>query len=89
LQIRRLVKELPSESIVLETDSPDIPPVWVAKNEHPRNEPGELPQISSVLAELRGDLIERTQHICSQNALRVLPRWNHLIASLPKDLITH
>lgn len=89
LQIRRLAKELPAESIVIETDSPDIPPVWLAKSEHPRNEPGELPQISSVLAELRGDLIEHTQHICAENALRVIPRWGHLIASLPKNSITH
>jgi TatD DNase family protein len=89
LQIRRLAKELPAESIVLETDSPDIPPVWLAKSEHPRNEPGELPQISSVLSELRGDLIEHTQRVCAENALRVIPRWSHLIASLPKDSITH
>jgi TatD DNase family protein len=89
LQIRRLAKDLPAESIVLETDAPDIPPVWLAHTEHPRNEPGELPQISSVLAEIRGDLIARTQHICSHNALRVIPRWNDLIASLPKDSTTH
>jgi len=89
LQIRRLAKDLPAESIVLETDAPDIPPVWLAHAEHPRNEPGELPQISSVLAEIRGDLIARTQHICSHNALRVIPRWNDLIASLPKDSTTH
>jgi TatD DNase family protein len=89
LQIRRLAKELPTESIVLETDSPDIPPVWLAHSEHPRNEPGELPQISSVLAEVRGDLIARTQQLCSQNALRVIPRWDHLIASLPEETIIH
>lgn len=89
LQIRRLAKDLPAESIVLETDSPDIPPVWLAHSEHPRNEPGELPQISSVLSEMRGELITRTQELCSQNALRVIPRWNDLIASLPKETTIH
>src|SRR5690606_22768424 len=30
LQIRRLAAGLPAESIVLETDAPDIPPSWLA-----------------------------------------------------------
>jgi TatD DNase family protein len=79
LQIRRLAKDLPIESIVLETDAPDIPPMWLAHAERPRNAPGELPQISSVLADIRSDLVSRTQHLCSQNALRVIPRWNQLV----------
>lgn len=79
LQIRRLAKELPFESLVLETDAPDIPPAWLSHQEHHRNEPGELPQISSVLAEIRSSLITQTQAVCSSNALRVLPRWASLI----------
>ena len=79
LQIRRLAKELPFESLVLETDAPDIPPAWLTHQEHHRNEPAELPQISSVLAEIRSSLITQTQSICSSNALRVLPRWASLI----------
>lgn len=79
LQIRRLAKELPFESLVLETDAPDIPPAWLAHQEHHRNEPAELPQISSVLAEIRSSLITQTQAVCSSNALRVLPRWASLI----------
>lgn len=79
LQIRRLAKELPFESLVLETDAPDIPPAWLAHQEHHRNEPGELPQISSVLAEIRSSLITQTQAVCSSNALRVLPRWASLV----------
>ncbi len=86
LQIRRLAKDLPLESLVLETDAPDIPPAWLAHQEHHRNEPGELPQISSVLAEIRSSLITQTQSICSSNALRVLPRWASLIKA---SQITH
>lgn len=81
LQIRRLAKELPFESLVLETDAPDIPPAWLAHQECHRNEPAELPQISSVLAEIRSSLITQTQSICSSNALRVIPRWARLLES--------
>jgi TatD DNase family protein len=62
LQIRRLAKELPLESIVLETDSPDIPPQWLYTpaaerllgSKTQKNTPIELPRIGAVLAELRG-----------------------------------
>ena len=50
-RIRALAADLPLEAIVLETDAPDIPPVWLAGG---RNAPGELPRIAAVLSELRG-----------------------------------
>ena len=53
--LRRLAVDLPLESIVLETDSPDIPPVWVG---HGRNAPSELPLIAKELATLRGVSLE-------------------------------
>ena len=82
LQIRRLAAGLPATSIVLETDAPDIPPVWLSDQEHRRNEPGELAQISSVLAELRSSLVSQTQHICTQNTLHVIPRWRALVETV-------
>ena len=82
LQIRRLAKELPADSIVLETDAPDIPPVWLSGEVVSRNVPGELPQISSELAQLRDALVSQTQHICTQNTLRVMPRWRDLVNSI-------
>lgn len=51
-KIRELAATLPLDSIVLETDSPDIPPEWLGNPG--RNEPAELPRIAQVLAELRG-----------------------------------
>lgn len=81
LQIRRLAAELPIESLVLETDAPDIPPIWLS-GDHRRNEPGELPQIASVLSELRHDLMSRLQDQCSRNALRTIPRWGSLLQEL-------
>lgn len=62
LKIRELAATLPLDSLVLETDAPDIQPEWLGG--HGRNEPAELPRIASVLAELRGlspaELSERT-----------------------------
>lgn len=50
-RLRTLAAELPLEAIVLETDSPDIPPEWIGRG---RNEPAELARIAQALAELRG-----------------------------------
>jgi len=75
-QIRRLAAELPPESIVLETDAPDIPPAWLHGQ---RNSPAELPQIAQVLAELRGWTPEETARITSQNALAAMPRLEALL----------
>jgi TatD DNase family protein len=63
--LRRLAVDLPLEAIVLETDSPDIPPVWVGRG---RNAPGELPRIAQTLAELRGLDIEAVAHATTRNA---------------------
>lgn len=49
-RIRALARELPLESIVLETDAPDIPPSWLGRD---RNTPAQLVAIASCLAELR------------------------------------
>lgn len=49
-RIRELAATLPLSSLVLETDAPDIPPVWLNRG---RNSPAELPRIASELAALR------------------------------------
>ena len=53
--LRRLAVDLPLDAIMLETDSPDIPPVWIGRG---RNAPGELPLIAKALADLRGVSVE-------------------------------
>ncbi|MDO8177652.1 MAG: TatD family hydrolase [Undibacterium sp.] len=71
LQIRRLATHLPFDSIVLETDAPDMAPSWL----HPAfNRPAELPQIGRVLAELRGLSVEQVAAQTSANAQAVMPR---------------
>lgn len=70
-KLRELATTLPLASIVLETDAPDIPPEWLGKG---RNEPGELPRIAAVLAELRGIPVESVSTATSANVLAALPR---------------
>lgn len=69
-RIRTLATELPLESLVLETDAPDIAPEWRWKQ---RNEPGELPGMVQVLAALRNVSPEKIILATGSNALRVLP----------------
>lgn len=72
LKIRELASKLPLESIVLETDSPDIPPEWVGAKG--RNTPLELSKIAQVLADLRQVNVAEVLDITSANALKTLPR---------------
>ncbi|MEW5789346.1 MAG: TatD family hydrolase [Pseudomonadota bacterium] len=67
--LRRLARELPLDAIVLETDSPDIPPAWVGKG---RNEPAQLAGIARALAELRGLPVEEVAARTTANARAVL-----------------
>jgi TatD DNase family protein len=71
LQIRRLAGTLPVDALVLETDAPDISPVWL----HPqRNSPEELPRIGAALAELRSMPVDEIARITTANAHAALPR---------------
>lgn len=80
LQIRRLAQSLPLESIVLETDAPDMAPAWL----HPgRNSPDQLPAIGALLAELRGTSIDEVRTVTGRAALAALPRLASLCAAAP------
>jgi TatD DNase family protein len=70
-RLRELAATLPLDAIVLETDAPDIPPEWLNRG---RNEPGELPRIAGVLAELRGVHVNDVVIATTENALAVLPQ---------------
>ncbi len=67
--LRKLATELPLDAIVLETDGPDIPPEWIARQ---RNEPAELPGIAKVLADLRGIGAEEVAARTTENAKKIL-----------------
>ena len=88
LQIRRLAAALPAQSIVLETDAPDIPPQWLYRNAaaarrapRSRNEPAELPRIAQTLAAAaRLERWTRRPQVTTANACAALPRLRALSA---------
>ncbi len=79
LQIRRLIQELPIDTIVTETDSPDIPPAWLRSEQERRNEPAFLPRIAHVLAEIRGVQPNSLSEAVIHNVSQALPRWGQLL----------
>ena len=87
-QLRRLAAELPLEALVLETDSPDIPPHWLYATAQQRgegraqgrNEPAELPRIAAVVAELRGMTVGALALATTANAGSALPGLQALSA---------
>jgi TatD DNase family protein len=82
LQIRRVAQDVPLSAIVMETDSPDIPPHWLYRTAderangavQERNTPAELPAIGAALAAVRGLSVAALTEATGENAFRVLPR---------------
>lgn len=80
LKLRELAATLPLESIVMETDAPDIPPHWLyttaearaAGQPQGRNSPAELPRIAQEVAQLRGISADALAQATSNNARAVL-----------------
>jgi TatD DNase family protein len=87
LQLRRLAATLPLESMVMETDAPDIQPHWIYRTQaqraagepQGRNEPGELPRIAEVVAGLRGIGIDALAEATTRNAFDALPKLESLM----------
>lgn len=75
-KLRHLASTLPAESLVLETDAPDIPPVWLGHRG--RNSPAQLPAIAAEIAALRGLEVSQLIEITGQNVQQVLPKVAHL-----------
>jgi TatD DNase family protein len=79
-QLRLLATQLPLDALVLETDSPDIPPHWLyvtaedrAKGvPQGRNTPDQVPRIAQVLADLRGIGLDQVQQATSANVKAAL-----------------
>jgi TatD DNase family protein len=70
-KLRELAATLPLDSIVLETDAPDIPPDFLERGLP--NEPKYLPRIAQTLAELRKLSLEEVARFTTENVLCVLP----------------
>jgi TatD DNase family protein len=83
LRIRQLAATLPDDSWVLETDAPDIPPQWRREpGASLRNEPGDLPAIAGVMAELRRMPLAEVAAANRRNACAALPRLAALLAAI-------
>jgi TatD DNase family protein len=88
LQLRRLAATLPLDAMVMETDAPDIQPHWIYRTQaqraagepQGRNEPGELPRIAEVVAQLRGIGVDELADGTTRNALAAMPRLESLLA---------
>lgn len=80
LQIRRLATQLPLSAVVLETDAPDIAPIWLKTPATDpaglmaRNEPASVRGIAQVVADLRQISLPRLIDATASNVHRVLPR---------------
>lgn len=68
-RIRSLGAQLPLTSLVLETDAPDMAPMWLRGQ---RNESSQLPQIAATLAMLRNISLAELCAATTANALLVL-----------------
>jgi len=70
-RLHEVVRQLPDEALVLETDAPDMTP-------HPYrgqiNQPANLMLVAQQVAALRGWSLETLREVTSRNACRILPR---------------
>jgi len=93
-QIRRVATSVPASALVLETDSPDIPPHWLYRTAaeraatspplpQARNEPAEVARIAQGLAALRGVSLAELAALTRANALAVMPRLASLRPASP------
>ena len=78
-RLRELAATLPMESIVLETDAPDIPPDFLDRGQP--NKPEYLPRIAQTLADLRGIPLEEVARVTTTNVLSVLPKLKSPVIS--------
>ncbi len=67
-RLRRIVRQIPEDYLLLETDAPDQPDSqWRGQ----RNEPSRLPVIARAVAEIRQTSPEHTAEVTTANALRL------------------
>jgi TatD DNase family protein len=67
-RLRALVRDMPLEHLLLETDSPDQP---TAHHRGERNEPARLLEVLRTVAELRGEDEGRIAEVTTANAKRL------------------
>ena len=73
-EFREIVRKLPVESLLVETDAPFLAPVPFRGK---RNEPGFVRYTAQKVAELKGMALEKVAEVTTGNALRVF-KLEHL-----------
>ncbi len=68
LRLHKVLPQLPLDSLVLETDSPDMAPAMFPGV---RNSPAHLPQIAEALAQVIGMEVEQLAQVSTHNACEV------------------
>ncbi|KAK1906573.1 putative deoxyribonuclease TATDN3 [Dissostichus eleginoides] len=68
-QKQKLVKQLPSENICLETDSPALGP-----EKQVRNEPRNVVVSAEFISRVKGVSLQTVMDVTTQNALRLFPK---------------
>ena len=68
-KLHRIIKKLPLDSFVMETDAPDIPPCF-ARDEP--NSPLNIPRIAELICERTGRDLQELAHITTRNARSML-----------------
>jgi len=68
-KLRRLVAELPLESMVLETDAPDMP---LAEYREQPNTPERIRQVAEIIAQLRGISVDEVARVTTATARQLL-----------------
>lgn len=67
-RLRRVVAQLPDDSFVLETDSPDMP---LSGYQGKRNEPSRVAKVCEAVAALRHQSVQEVAALSSANAVRL------------------
>lgn len=72
-RVRALLRDVPIENVVVETDAPDIPPSFLGTmGTSARNSPAYLPRIGETLAAVRGVSRDAFSDATTSNVYRVL-----------------
>ncbi|WP_447556526.1 TatD family hydrolase [Vreelandella sp. EE22] len=67
-RLHRVIKQLPSDAFVLETDSPDMP---LSGGQGRRNEPSQISRVCETVARLRNQPVEEVAASSTRNAARL------------------
>ncbi|WP_062268826.1 TatD family hydrolase [Endozoicomonas arenosclerae] len=70
-ELREVVKKIPLDRLMIETDSPYLAPV---PHRGKPNEPSFLPDVARCVAELKGVSVEELVEVTSENFFRLFPK---------------